>query len=247
MIISYIGGDYVNSDNIGKFILELRKANNMTQKELADKLLVTSQAVSKWENGRGIPDIEMLKKLSDIFEVDINDILEGAELKKNKPNKKRIFIFIISILFIIIALLVILKFKNNNDFNFKSIASDNDSFTIKGVVAFNNKKKSIYISDVNYAGNDEAEYKNIECILYESVNNIEKKISTWGKLDSKKENLNYLSELLKEVEFNIDNYDCSCTTTACNNLHLIINALNKENKVITYNIHLQMNESCSNE
>mgnify|MGYP000768869648 CR=1 FL=1 len=45
----------MNQEKIGKFILDLRKQNKMTQKEFADKLNVTAQAVSKWENGRGIP------------------------------------------------------------------------------------------------------------------------------------------------------------------------------------------------
>lgn len=233
----------MNSNNIGKFISELRKKNNMTQRDLANKLMVTSQAVSKWENGRGIPDIEMLKKLSEIFKVNIDDILEGETLKKEPKNKHHIYIYLLLFLMVSVTFLIVLKYQDNNDFNFKTLASDNNSFSINGVIAFNNKKKSIYISDVFYDGNDEAEYKNIECILYESVDNIEKKISTWGNLDYQTEELNYLSELLKEVEFNIDNYDCSCGSTSCDNLHLIINALNKDNKVITYNIPLQM-KSC---
>ena len=50
----------MNQEKIGKYIYELRIKNNLTQKVLADKLSITSQAVSKWENGRGIPDIEQL-------------------------------------------------------------------------------------------------------------------------------------------------------------------------------------------
>ena len=52
----------MNSEKIVKFIYDLRKKYNLTQKELADKLNVTAQAVSKWENGRGVPDIELLEK-----------------------------------------------------------------------------------------------------------------------------------------------------------------------------------------
>ena len=56
----------MNSEKIGKFIYDLRKKYDLTQKELADKLNVTAQAVSKWENGRGVPDIELLKKLKSV-------------------------------------------------------------------------------------------------------------------------------------------------------------------------------------
>ena len=54
---------------IGKFIAELRKERKLTQKELADKLGVTDRAVSKWENGRGMPDVSLLRKISEVFEM----------------------------------------------------------------------------------------------------------------------------------------------------------------------------------
>ena len=69
-------GIIMNQEKIGKYIYELRIKNNLTQKDLADKLSITSQAVSKWENGRGIPDIEQLNKLSEIFNVDIKEIIK---------------------------------------------------------------------------------------------------------------------------------------------------------------------------
>ena len=67
----------MNPEKIGAFIYSLRKKKNMTQSELAEKLSVTSQAVSKWENGRGIPDIELLKQMSELFQVDLETLLNG--------------------------------------------------------------------------------------------------------------------------------------------------------------------------
>ena len=72
----------MNQEQIGKTILEIRKKNNMTQKDLADKLHVTAQAVSKWENGRGIPDIEILQKLSKEFNINLDTLLNGNNQKK---------------------------------------------------------------------------------------------------------------------------------------------------------------------
>ena len=66
----------MNQDNIAKFIKEIRKKNNLTQKDLADKYGVTYQAVSKWENGKNIPDITLLKEMSKDFNINIEDILE---------------------------------------------------------------------------------------------------------------------------------------------------------------------------
>ena len=72
----------MNQIQIGKFIAELRKQNNMTQQELADKLNVTDRAVSKWENGRGVPDISLLQALSKVFDVSLNELLAGERLNK---------------------------------------------------------------------------------------------------------------------------------------------------------------------
>lgn len=232
----------MDSHKIGQFLVNLRKKHNLTQKELAEKLLVTSQAISKWENGRGIPDIEMLKKLSEIFNVDISDILDG---KENKNGKSKKYFYIIGG-FLILIVLILFIFLKNDPFTFSTLASDNDAFTIKGVIAYDKNKKSIYISSVEYDLKDEKEYKSIECILYESVNNTENKIKEWGQLDKKSNDTYTLTELLKGLEINVDNYNCACNKSNCNNLYLKINALNKDNKVITYNIPLQIDNTCIN-
>lgn len=232
----------MNAEKIGNFIAKERQKLNLTQKELANKLNVTSQAISKWERGKGLPDIELLKELSNIFNVNINDILEG----KSKPSNKKISIIIFSILLLLsLTFIYFLETnKNNSTFIFQKIASDNNLFTIKGIVAYDKNKKSIYISEITYASSDEPLYQSIECLLSEKMANIEKKISSLGKL-TKKDNLSSLSDLLKDLEFNIDNYDCSCTNLDCNNLFLTINALNSNNEVITYNIPLDIANNCT--
>ena len=57
----------MNQEKIGKFILELRKEKNMTQQELADKIGVTDRAISKWENGRGLPDLSLITVLAEVI------------------------------------------------------------------------------------------------------------------------------------------------------------------------------------
>ena len=56
---------------------QLRKQNNMTQEQLAEKLYVSRAAVSKWESGKGYPNIESLKAISKLFSVSIDDLLSG--------------------------------------------------------------------------------------------------------------------------------------------------------------------------
>lgn len=62
---------------IGKYLQSLRKYYKITQDELATRLKVSRQAVSKWETGATIPDIELLVQLSDLYGVTINDILKA--------------------------------------------------------------------------------------------------------------------------------------------------------------------------
>ena len=59
---------------------ELRKQRGLTQEELAGLLFVSRTAVSKWESGRGFPNIESLKALSRVFQVPVDTLLSGEEL-----------------------------------------------------------------------------------------------------------------------------------------------------------------------
>ncbi len=69
----------LNSIKVGNFIMEKRKALGMTQQQLADKLKVSFQAVSKWENGTTYPNIEILRDLAIVLEVSVDEILTGSE------------------------------------------------------------------------------------------------------------------------------------------------------------------------
>ena len=74
---------------------ELRKNRGLTQEELAESLYVSRTAVSKWESGRGYPNIESLKEISKFFSVSIDELLSGEKLlfiaeKENKTNIKNI-------------------------------------------------------------------------------------------------------------------------------------------------------------
>lgn len=74
----------MNSDNIGKFIKQLREEKGLTQEELASKVHIGREAVSKWERGKTSPDSSVLLILSEIFNVTINEILIGE--RKTEKN-----------------------------------------------------------------------------------------------------------------------------------------------------------------
>ena len=78
----------MNCDKIGKFIATSRKKKGLTQIELANKLNITDRAVSKWERGKGCPDISLLEDLSKILDVSIIELLKGEKMKKIKSLEK---------------------------------------------------------------------------------------------------------------------------------------------------------------
>lgn len=78
----------MEQEKIGKFILKLRKEKNMTQKELAEKLGVTDRAISKWENGRGMPEVSLMKPLCDELGISVNELLSGEKIKSENYQEK---------------------------------------------------------------------------------------------------------------------------------------------------------------
>ena len=73
---------------IGRFIAELRKSKNLTQQELADKLLVTDRAVSKWERGLSLPDASKMLDLCNILGITVNELLTCEVIDMENYNKK---------------------------------------------------------------------------------------------------------------------------------------------------------------
>lgn len=64
-------------EKTGSFIASLRKAHNMTQKDLAEKIGVTDKAVSRWETAKGFPDVSLLPKLAEVLDVTITELING--------------------------------------------------------------------------------------------------------------------------------------------------------------------------
>lgn len=112
----------MNAQKCGEFIAELRKEKNLTQKDLANELNVSDKAISRWETGKGFPDVDSLQSLSKFFGITINELLAGekaetktieeiaeeniisaiVETEKNKKTKKSTIILSIIVAFLLI-------------------------------------------------------------------------------------------------------------------------------------------------
>lgn len=80
----------MDNRNTGNLIKKLRTDKGMTQQQLADRLNVTTAAVSKWERGKGFPDVSLLEKLAEELDVSISDLVKGKMTEDNKNEDELI-------------------------------------------------------------------------------------------------------------------------------------------------------------
>ena len=78
----------MDQEKIGKFIAQKRKEKKFTQEELAEILNVNSRSISRWENGKCLPDISLYNSICEILEVSVNELLSGKEIDKNEYQDK---------------------------------------------------------------------------------------------------------------------------------------------------------------
>lgn len=77
----------MNQVKIGKFIAECRKRCGLTQMQLAEKLNITDRAVSKWENGKSLPDSSIMLDLCELLNISVNDLLSGEVVTVNNYDE----------------------------------------------------------------------------------------------------------------------------------------------------------------
>lgn len=77
----------MNQKKVGSFMKELRKEKGFTQERLAEEFQVSGRTVSRWENGNNMPDLDILIEISDFYDVDLRELLNG-ERKSGKMNEE---------------------------------------------------------------------------------------------------------------------------------------------------------------
>lgn len=102
----------INQIKIGQFIAGTRKAKHLTQRQLADALSISDKTVSKWETGKGLPDVSLMLPLCQALDITVNDLLTGEKvpdtdyqakaeanmmdlIQENQENKKRMILSVI--------------------------------------------------------------------------------------------------------------------------------------------------------
>jgi len=227
----------MDNEKVAKLIKQIRLENNLTQKEFAEKLNVTYQAVSKWENGKNLPDISVLTDICNEYNIDINNFLKGNYVKKK--NKKSIYIILLIVLIILISF-IIYKI-NSKPFSLKPIESACENFNVSGSIAYDNKKTSIYISNIENCTDDKKEYDSFKCSLFENNNNRKIRVSTYYT-----DKDNNIEGYLKKLRLNIDNYKRECKDYKKGDLELELKLTEKSGNIVSYNVPLKINNNCKN-
>ena len=192
----------------GQIILGLREKNNMTQTQLADKLNINSNAISKWENGMTLPNEENILKLNKIFNVSIDDIYNNNS-KNNKLNIREcvlefvnkyfsILLTFLIIFLVLFILLFIFYINNNGKFNYYSIEKTNQEYSINGSIVEMPDRLNVSLSNIvsNTSKISSSNYETaiyLDKILLYRVGDI---------TDTKDENIS-LNEYLQDISINL--------------------------------------------
>lgn len=155
----------MDQEKIGKFIAERRKECHLTQEELAEKLNVNSRSISRWENGKCMPDMSMYNSICEVLGISINEFLSGEKLKKDEYQdkfeknmidivgnvelkNKTIRIFNLVILFVVVFIMSVIVFnflldhvyiKQNYDKRTMNVTFENHSLKVTTPVLGNTK------------------------------------------------------------------------------------------------------------
>lgn len=131
----------MNTKKIGNFIKKLREEKGLTQEQLAEKVFIGRGAISKWETGKNLPDIQSLQKLSELFSVTIEELLSGEEkpkenvtltIYKERNNFKKKINILIIVLVILLSLFLTYYFLSfYKSVNIYTINGENENFSIK--------------------------------------------------------------------------------------------------------------------
>ena len=114
----------MNQIKTGKFIAQIRKEKGMTQRQLADELLISDKTISKWETGKGMPEVSLMMPLCEILGINVNELLTGEripdesykekaeetmmDLMRNKKGRGKLIALTVLIMLLVIAPMLII-------------------------------------------------------------------------------------------------------------------------------------------
>lgn len=231
-------------NKIGKFIKELRLEKNISQNQLSEETHVTRQAISNWENGKAIPDSDILLTLSSLFEVSINEILSGERnisesnlqditlqlIDENNDKRRKIKkILLISTISIVSLFLIFLGFyfiNNYNSIKVYSVRGQSKNYkTYNGIFVVTKNKIYLRLGKIQNYGK-----KNIDELNKIQLFYLNKQKDKVVLLENDK------TDILLDEDFGYKEYFYSNNlNTISNNMYLEITYNEKEKEIIKLN------------
>lgn len=200
---------------IGKFIAATRAAKKLTQDELAEKIGVTDKAISKWENGRCLPDVSLFKPLCKTLGISVNELLNGEKdtnedgyinyiKETNKNNKLKLILTILVSTTILILLLLGIYFLNNyGKTTVYKLYGESENFTYTDGLLIVSNEKYVLVPGEIITTNSSIQKESIKEIIIKSNDNT---IVGGTKLSLTVEDVGYNEMFSKEKIDNLDNW-----------------------------------------
>lgn len=177
----------MNQERIGQFIALRRKDKKLTQSDLAEKLGITNRSVSKWETGKCLPDISLFNPLCNILDININELLAGEKLSKDKiennnevinymeysKKKERFKFLIISFIFLIVVIITFLGayfLTNFNKTTMYKLYAESENFSYDNGLVIVSNYKNVLSSGKVVAIKDELKNAEIVSVTLKSDN-----------------------------------------------------------------------------
>lgn len=234
----------MNQEKIGKFISQKRKEVNLTQEDLAEKLNISKNAVSKWERGLNLPNVSIMQELCEILNITIIELLNGEETTKeegyleyikyhDKKQKQKItIIFITLITLFILGFLFLFYLSNYNKVKGYNLSGNGQNFDYTEGFLLTSNIKYIYSFGRINIKNDQIkpiDIKNMELKVNDQI------IVSGNNLQSKTiiEDFGYNEIFTKETINNLDKWTLTITYQLNNKTQT--ETINLQNELIIQN------------
>ncbi len=176
---------------VGNFIAKLRKENGLTQEELANKLMISDKAVSKWEGGKNLPDIECQRQICKLFNISLEELHNGErDLKKRKKTRRifkentvfKILIICLFPVFVFLFVFFIINYRAIKIYYSRDNRKDSESSLIADFLIIKNRKQLLLMFDHMTPVNDTINDSDLVTLNIYSNDNL---ISTTNDLNDK--------------------------------------------------------------
>lgn len=245
----------IEPEKVGEYIKELRQKKGLTQEQLADALIVTRKTISKIENGIYLPSLDLLKNMSDFFEVSIDELVSGGPIEEKTdkinnplPPYRLNRIFISSVVLLALFFLFLYWANTFNKFRIYSIYSSTNSSTITGNFINTDNRKIFNINSVkiNDASIEKEKYYDAEYTVYMNKKTIYKSGDISLFKSGYQTETYFLKDYIEKINVYVIDDLPNFEKPNMNNYSIVVKYIGDDFEEKSYTINFKMNEFFAN-